>query len=313
VDDDEELCRMFGALFRRKGFDVTTAPDGLAGYEAAVSGNFELLIADLNMPKMDGWGLLRLIRDDYRTRELPFAMLSCQDVYRESLKALDAGAQAYFPKTLRLEALVSQVQSLLQPRQQARAEITGGTVRSIPVGQLGVQWTLRELAAAGLTGTLRARDSWATYEVAFRDGRAIHASAQTGSHQAVGERALNAFVASRCTEATWNPELAGPRQTLMLPIPELLVRASQLLNDNAQRLRDGLMVNPLEIHVNPELYEVYVRNGPQHWLPAARLLCEQGLPPREVLARLDESPIELEEVLRDLIRRGVVSLSAPPS
>ena len=313
VDDDEELCRMFGALFRRKGFDVTTSQDGLAGYEAAVSGAFELLIADLNMPKMDGWGLLRLIRDDYRTRELPFAMLSCQDTYRESLKALDAGAQAYFPKTLRLEALLSQVQSLLQPRQQARAEITHGTVRSIPVGQLGVQWTLRTLAAAGITGTLRARDSWATYEVAFRDGRAIHASAQTGSHQAVGERALNAFVASRSTEATWNSTPPGPRQTLMLPVPELLVRANQLLNDNAQRLRDGLMVNPLEIHVNPELYEVYVRNGPQQWLPAARLLCEQGLPPREVLARLDESPLELEEVLRDLIRRGVVSLSAPPS
>ena len=313
VDDDEELCRMFGSLFRRKGFDVTTAPDGLAGYEAATSGAYELLIADLNMPKMDGWGLLRLIRDDHRTRELPFAMLSCQDVYRESLKALDAGAQAYFPKTLRLEALVSQVQSLLQPRQQARVEIRGGTVRSIPVGQLGVQWTLRELAAAGITGTLRARDSWATYEVAFREGRAIHASAQTGSHQAVGERALNAFVASRCTEATWNPTPPGPRQTLMLPVPELLVRATQLLNENAARLRDGLMVNPLEIHVNPELYEVYVRNGPQQWLPAARLLCEQGLPPREVLARLDESPLELEEVLRDLIRRGVVSLSAPPS
>jgi two-component system chemotaxis response regulator CheY len=313
VDDDEELCRMFGALFRRKGFDVTTSQDGLAGYEAAVSGAYELLIADLNMPKMDGWGLLRLIRDDYRTRELPFAMLSCQDTYRESLKALDAGAQAYFPKTLRLEALVSQVQSLLQPRQQAREEIAQGTVRSIPVGQLGVQWTLRELAAASITGTLRARDSWATYEVAFRDGRAIHASAQTGSHQAVGERALNAFVASRCTEASWNPTPPGPRQTLMLPVPELLVRANQLLNDNAQRLRDGLMVNPLEIHVNPELYEVYVRNGPQQWLPAARLLCEQGLPPREVLARLDESPLELEEVLRDLIRRGVVSLSAPPS
>ena len=313
VDDDEELCRMFGALFRRKGFDVTVAQDGLAGYEAATSGAFELLIADLNMPKMDGWGLLRLIRDDYRTRELPFAMLSCQDHYRESLKALDAGAQAYFPKTLRLEALVSQVQGLLQPRQQARAEIAQGTLRSIPVGQLGVQWVLRELAAAGITGSIRARDSWATYEVAFRQGRAIHAAAQTGSHQAVGERALNAFVASRCTDASWNPAEPGPRQTLMLPVPELLVRATQLLNDNARRLRDGLMVNPLEIHVNPELYEVYVRNGPQQWLPAARLLCEQGLPPREVLARLDESPLELEEVLRDLIRRGVVSLSAPPA
>ena len=116
VDDDEELCRMFASLFRRRGFAVTTAPDGMAGYEAALAGGFALLIADLNMPRMDGWGLLRLIRDDYRTRELPVAMLSCQDDYRESLKALDAGAQAYFPKTLRLDALVTHVQSLLQPR-----------------------------------------------------------------------------------------------------------------------------------------------------------------------------------------------------
>ena len=313
VDDDEELCRMFGALFRRKGFVVTVAQDGLAGYEAALGGTFELLIADLNMPKMDGWGLLRLIRDDYRTRELPFAMLSCQDQYRESLKALDAGAQAYFPKTLRLEALVAQVQALLQPRQQARAQIVQGKLDTVPVGQLGVQWVLRALAEGEVSGKLRARDSWATYEIVYAGGRAVHASAQTGSHQAVGERALNAFVASRCTEASWVPGEFGVRQTLMLPVPQLLVRACQLLNDNARRLREGLMINPIEIHVNPELYQVYVRNGPKQWLPAARLLCEQGLPPREVLARLDESPLELEEVLRDLIRRGVVSLSAPPA
>jgi DNA-binding response OmpR family regulator len=313
VDDDGELCRMFATLFRHRGFAVTTAPDGMAGYEAALGGGFELLIADLNMPRMDGWGLLRLIRDDYRTRELPFAMLSCQDDYRESLKALDAGAQAYFPKTLRLDALVTHVQSLLQPRAQFRGLLGVGRVGAIPLGQLGVQWVLRELGAAGLTGRLRAKDSWASYEVIFRNGAALHASAQTGSHQAVGERALNALVASRCTEATWTGGDFGTRQTLMLPVPNLLARATQLLNENAKKLRDGLMVNPLEIHVNPELYQVYVRNGPPQWLPAARLLCEQGLPPREVLARLNDSPIELEEVLRDLIRRGVVSLSAPPA
>jgi len=313
VDDDEELCRMFATLFRRRGFAVTTAPDGMAGYEAALGGGFELLLADLNMPRMDGWGLLRLIRDDYRTRELPFAMLSCQDDYRESLKALDAGAQAYFPKTLRLDALVTHVQSLLQPRAQFRGLLGVGRVGTIPLGQLGVQWVLRELGAAGLTGRLRAKDSWASYEVIFRNGAALHASAQTGSHQAVGERALNALVASRCTEASWTGGDFGTRQTLMLPVPNLLARATQLLNENARKLRDGLMVNPLEIHVNPELYQVYVRNGPQQWLPAARLLCEQGLPPREVLSQLNDSPIELEEVLRDLIRRGVVSLSAPPA
>ena len=55
---------------------------------ATESSQFDLVVTDLNMPRMDGWGMLRLLRDDFRTRELPVAFLSCHDDYRESLKAL---------------------------------------------------------------------------------------------------------------------------------------------------------------------------------------------------------------------------------
>src|SRR5690606_23868503 len=109
VDDDDALCAMFSILFRKHGFEVTTASDGFAGYEAARDGSFDLVVADLNMPRMDGWGMLRLLRDDHRTRETPVAFLSCHDDYRESLKALNAGAQAYFSKSTRLDALAAQV------------------------------------------------------------------------------------------------------------------------------------------------------------------------------------------------------------
>ncbi|MGO8969527.1 MAG: response regulator [Myxococcaceae bacterium] len=308
VDDDAELCRMFAQFFRRLGYSVTTASDGVAGFEAALGGEFDLIIADLNMPKLDGWGLLTALREDHRTHEVPFALLSCQDDYREQLKALDAGAQAYFPKTLRLDALAESVKQLLTPRAQADAAMASGKVSTLPVGALGLGWVLRAVAAHGMTGKLRGRDSWASYEVHFRKGSGVHAQAQTGGHQAVGERALNAFVASRCAEATWTAGDAAPRQTLMLPMAQLLDRAAELLNENAEKLRDANLVNPGAIHVNVDLYRVYAQNGPKNWLETARLLCEEKLSPREVLSRVDDSPIEVEETLRDLVRRGVVSL-----
>jgi DNA-binding response OmpR family regulator len=308
VDDDVELCRMFAQFFRQLGYTVTTDTDGVAGFEAALKGGFDLIIADLNMPKLDGWGLLTALREDHRTREVPFALLSCQDDYREQLKALDAGAQAYLPKTLRLDALAESVKQLLTPRAQANAAMAAGKVSSLNVGALGLAWVLRAIAAHGMTGRLRGRDSWATYEVHFRKGVGVHAQAQTGGHQAVGERALNAFVASRCAEATWTAGDSAPRQTLMLPMAQLIDRAAELLNENAEKLRDAHLVNPGAIHVNEELYRVYSQNGPKGWLETARLLCEEKLSPREVLSRLDESPVEVEETLRDLVRRGVVSL-----
>jgi DNA-binding response OmpR family regulator len=308
VDDDAELCRMFAQFFRRLGYTVTTAMDGVAGFEAAVTGDYDLIIADLNMPKLDGWGLLTALREDHRTREVPFALLSCQDSYRDQLKAVDAGAQAYFPKTLRLDALAESVKQLLAPRAQASAAMAAGKLSTLPVGALGLGWVLRALAKHGMTGRLRGRDSWASYEVHFRKGAGVHAQAQTGGHQAMGERALNAFVASRCIEATWTAGDAAPRQTLMLPMGQLLDRAAELLNENGEKLRDAQLVSPGAIHVNPDLYRVYVQNGPKSWLETARLLCEERLSPREVLSRVDESPIEVEETLRDLVRRGVVSL-----
>lgn len=309
VDDDAELCRMFAQFFRRLGYTITTASDGVAGFEAALQGDFALIIADLNMPKLDGWGLLVALREDHRTREVPFALLSCQDDYREQLKAMDAGAQAYLPKTLRLDDLAEAVKQLLTPRAQACASMAAGKVSTLPVGSLGLGWVLRALAAHGVTGRLRGRDSWATYEVHFRKGAGVHAQAQTGGHQAVGERALNAFVASRCAEATWTAGDTAPRQTLMLPVAQLIDRAAELLNENAEKLREAHLVSPGAIHVNADLYRVYAQNGPKGWLETARLLCEEKLSPREVLSRVDESPIDVEETLRDLVRRGVVSFA----
>jgi DNA-binding response OmpR family regulator len=308
VDDDIDLCRMFETLFTKHGFDVTVANDGIEGYDRAVGQKFDLVIADLNMPHMDGWGMLRQLRDDFRARELPVAFLSCHDDYRESLRAQDAGAQAYFSKGNPLSALVGQVKRLLVPRDTVRAGLDLKQDFVAPLSGVGPQWLLSELETRHFTGKLTGQDSWAQYELVFNDGRPLHAFARSGRFTAEADRAFNAFVASKATEVQVHFGAVPSPQTLFMTVRELVGRAVETLNENERRMRDALMVTATQIEVQPELYRVYQNVGPKQWLEAARLLCEERLAPKDVIQQLDVSPVEVEETMKDLVRRGVLLL-----
>lgn len=313
VDDDTTLLHLFSALFVKRGFEVATATDGARGFELATERRFDVVIADLNMPRLDGWGLLRRLREDFRTRELPVVFLSAQDDFRESLRALDAGAQAYLPKGTRLDSVVSQVQKLLEPR-AAVADLLGrGEPVPLSLGELGPQWLLCTLGAARRSGTVEAKDGFASYAVVLRDGAPVHALAQAGRYVAEGERAFNAFVASRGASGTWRPGRALVEgASLASPLEALLEQATTTLNANEQRVRDELLVKASSIVVNEPLYAVYRQVGPPEWVEIARLLCVEKKPPREAISLLDVSPLDFEDAMRDLVRRGVIALKKAP-
>ncbi|HEY8210542.1 MAG TPA: response regulator [Myxococcaceae bacterium] len=312
VDDDPELCRMFSVILQRRGMRITTAADGVEGYERARSAPYDVLIADLSMPRMDGWGLLRQIRDDYRTRELPVAFLSCHDDYRESLKALNAGAQAYLSKSVKHDVLATQIRGLLHPRNHVRADIRVQKRMLLSIDAVGPQWLMQELARQGVTGQLDAKDNWATYQLSLRKGQVVSASAQAGPHRAEKEPAFIAFLASRSANGSvmfgdpGAPADAAPLGTMNL----LIGRAVATLNERERKAREALLVNAKRIWVDQPLYQLYTQVGPQQWLRTAKLICEDGLPPAEVIARSDASPVDVEETLKDLLRRGVVALGA---
>ncbi len=308
VDDDEGLCKMFSTLFKKHGFSVKRANDGFEGLAAAQSGIFDAVIADLNMPRMDGWGLLRMLRDDFRTRELPVAFLSCHDDYRDGLKAMNAGAQAYFSKGTRMDALVGQVRKLLEPRVLTSLQVIDGVDFQCQIGQVGPQWLLAELETRHFDGRIEAKDSFAGYQLYFQSGRCVHATAVAGRYTAEGERAFNAMIGSRNAEGLVRFGLAPSPQTLFHPTHELIAKACATLTENETRMREGLLVAATQIEVNEDLYAIYGKVGPSQWLEVARLICEERVPPRDVIARMDTSPIEVEETLKDLLRRGVVTL-----
>jgi len=309
VDDDEALARMLQSYFSKKGYPVEVARDGVAALALMAATPFEIVIADLNMPNLDGWGLLKAIRSDFKTHETLVALFSCQDDYRESLRAMHAGAQAYYSKALKLNALEAQVRELVEPRRRLRRLLDGQVSVSINISSLGPQWLLRAVAAAKVSAQLDAFDGWSTWRLLFVDGQLHHVGARTDAEAIEGERALMAFLCSRSLEGSFafgtpSVESAFGQATT----EQLLTQTVATMNDEQQRENDALLREAQKLDVNPELYRLYASVGPPAWQPIAKALCEERLFPRDVMARLEVSPQEMGAALKDLIRRRVVTL-----
>src|SRR5439155_12010585 len=144
----------------------------------------------------------------------------------------------------------------------------------------------------------------------FRGGHVVGAIAQAGQHRAGGEPALIAFLASRSANGSvvFGDPGATPGAAPLGTMEALIDRAVLTLNERERRVREALLVKARRIQVDQPLYQLYTQVGPRQWLQTAKLICEDGLPPAEVIARGDASPIDVEETLKDLLRRGVVTL-----
>lgn len=311
VDDDPAVVLMLSGYFSKKGYPVATAADGIEAMNLLTTRAFEVVIADLNMPRLDGWGLLRMVREDLRTHETPMALFSAQDNYRESLRLLHAGAQAYFPKTLRLSALEVQVKELCEPRRRfLRLIATDGGIE-FNFGSLGPQWTLRALTVSGFSGQLDARDSWANWRLWFEAGRLVQCTARMGSTSLSGDRALCGFISSRQAEGSLSRGTPAPEEGFAgQTTAATLARLVPWLNDEQKRAAEGQLARARALQVNEELYRLFITVGPPAWQAMVRMLCEQKLTPAEVIARLQVTPMEVAAVVRELLRRGVASLQA---
>ncbi len=309
VDDDATLVQMFSTFFTKKGYPTTTADDGIDGYQKLLAGHFELVIVDLNMPRLDGWGFLRVVREDFRTLEMPVAVFSNHDNYREQLRALHAGAQAYYGKSLKMAALEAQVKELLEPRRRfTRVVLTGQSV-VMPLGALGMQWVLRKLADLRVTGQLDAQDAWASYRLQINGGQLAQATAKAGPQTLNGERALMMLLAARGVEGSLlrQADMSAPAG---VTTEALLAKVVAVMNDEQQKLKEEQLKQAKGLDINNELYQLYTQVGPPAWKPAVQLLCEAKLLPRDVMSRLSMSAAELSAVLKDLVRRGVVALKS---
>ncbi len=98
VDDSLTVRELERKLLLNRGYDVAVAVDGMDGWNALRSEHFDLLVTDIDMPRLDGIELVTLIRRDNRLQSLPVMVVSYKDREEDRRRGLDAGADYYLAK-----------------------------------------------------------------------------------------------------------------------------------------------------------------------------------------------------------------------
>ncbi|MCF5467782.1 response regulator [Pseudomonas syringae] len=114
VDDSLTVRELERKLLVGRGYEVTVAVDGMDGWNALRAEDFDLLITDIDMPRMDGIELVTLLRRDTRLQSLPVMVVSYKDREEDRRRGLDAGADYYLAKaSFHDDALLDAVAELI--------------------------------------------------------------------------------------------------------------------------------------------------------------------------------------------------------
>lgn len=114
VDDSLTVRELERKLLNGQGYEVDIAVDGMDGWNAVRTGHYDLVLTDVDMPRLDGIELLTLIRKDGRLKSLPVAIVSYKDREEDRQRGLEAGADYYLTKgSFQDETLVRAVADLI--------------------------------------------------------------------------------------------------------------------------------------------------------------------------------------------------------
>lgn len=115
IDDSPTMRQLLSfAVKRLSGVETVDASDGVDGYKKLTNGKFDLVLADINMPVMDGLKLVSIIRGNPDYKDIPIVMVTTEGGKEDREKALSLGANAYITKPIQATNVLSVVKELLK-------------------------------------------------------------------------------------------------------------------------------------------------------------------------------------------------------
>jgi len=111
VEDQPDLLRNLARTLREEGYAVDTAADGKDGLTKAQDNDYDALVLDVMMPKLDGWEVLKRLRT---TKKTPVLMLTARDAVPDRIRGLDGGADDYLTKPCDLDELLARLRALIR-------------------------------------------------------------------------------------------------------------------------------------------------------------------------------------------------------
>jgi two-component system, chemotaxis family, chemotaxis protein CheY len=113
VDDSASMRQMVSFTLKSAGFDVAEAEDGVAALDLARKEKFNLVLADVNMPNMDGIALIKALRAEADYKFTPMLMLTTESGSDKKLEGKAAGATGWIVKPFNPEQLIATIQKVL--------------------------------------------------------------------------------------------------------------------------------------------------------------------------------------------------------
>ena len=114
VDDSKTVRNLVAFIMKKEGFKVTMAEDGLDGLEKLYSSEqIDLIISDINMPRMDGFTFIKTVREQEAYRDLPIVVLSTEGQEKDIQKGITLGANLYMVKPAQPQQMVRNIKMLL--------------------------------------------------------------------------------------------------------------------------------------------------------------------------------------------------------
>ncbi|KAA0697244.1 response regulator [Neorhizobium sp. P12A] len=112
VEDNEMNRDMLSRRLEKRGYEVVSATDGLAGVEAAVTAKPDLVLMDMSLPVIDGWEATKRIKENPATSAIPVIALTAHAMSGDREKAMEAGCDDYDTKPIELPGLLDKIARL---------------------------------------------------------------------------------------------------------------------------------------------------------------------------------------------------------
>jgi len=115
VDDEEDVINVLRLVLSKSGYDVITAASGMDGLMRAQSESPEAILLDIMMHEMDGWEVLKLLKLDDATRNIPVVILSARVEPKDKIRGLQEGAVDYVTKPFAVREILEKMSAILGP------------------------------------------------------------------------------------------------------------------------------------------------------------------------------------------------------
>jgi len=113
IDDEKDVLEVLRLVLSRSGYEVLASSSGMEGLAQAQADRPDLILLDIMMQRMDGWEVLRALKSDAETREIPVVILSARVEPKDKIRGLQEGAVDYVTKPFAVREILEKVSLIL--------------------------------------------------------------------------------------------------------------------------------------------------------------------------------------------------------